>query len=80
MHNEDSRDVHDDILAYRHIARQQRGEQTSATIKLLLETVSSAWSVPKSYLEDNWGDPLSCQLTESSLRVDICTADCEDRT
>jgi hypothetical protein len=27
------------------------------TIELLLETVFSVRSVPKSYLEDNWGDP-----------------------
>jgi hypothetical protein len=27
--------------------------------------VFSIWPVPKSYLEDNWGDPVSYQLTES---------------
>jgi hypothetical protein len=29
--------------------------------------VSSIWSVPRRYLEDNWGDPVfgSCQLTVS---------------
>jgi hypothetical protein len=25
----------------------------------------SAWSLPKSYLEDNWGDPVRCQLKDS---------------
>jgi hypothetical protein len=24
--------------------------------------VFSIWSVPRSYLEDNWGDPVSCVL------------------
>jgi hypothetical protein len=46
------------------VAMQRRREQASTTVELLLETAFSAWSVPKSYLEDNWGDPLSCQLTE----------------
>jgi hypothetical protein len=31
---------------------------------LLLETVSSITSVRSGYKEDNWGDPVSCQLTE----------------
>jgi hypothetical protein len=59
---------------------QQRGEHTSTTIQLLLETLLSnqllgscnscnktietggcfpKWSVPRSYVEDNWGDPVS---------------------
>jgi hypothetical protein len=31
--------------------------------------VFSMWSVLSSYLEDNWGDPVSCQLTESELEI-----------
>jgi hypothetical protein len=27
--------------------------------------VFSSWSVPRSYVEDNWGDPVSCQLNVS---------------
>jgi hypothetical protein len=37
--------------------------------------VFSTWSVPRSYLEDNWGDPVSCQL-----RVEFLTGGCKDRT
>jgi hypothetical protein len=36
-----------------------------------LETaVFSMWSVPRSYLEDNWGDPVSCQLSVDRELVD----------
>jgi hypothetical protein len=38
---------------------------THITIKLLLETVFSTWSVHSGYKEDNWGDPVSCQLKVS---------------
>jgi hypothetical protein len=31
-------------------------------IELLLETVFSVWSVPRSYLEDNRGDPVSAKF------------------
>jgi hypothetical protein len=37
-------------------AMQWRRKYTSIKIELLLEKVFSMWSVPKSYLEDNWGD------------------------
>jgi hypothetical protein len=37
----------------------QRHDKHSSTI---LEAVFSMWSVPSGYLEDNWGDPGSCQL------------------
>jgi hypothetical protein len=30
-----------------------------------VETVCSMWTVPKSYLEDNWGNPVNSQLIES---------------
>jgi hypothetical protein len=33
--------------------------------------VFSVWSMARGYVEDNWGDPVSCQLTESSLKVDL---------
>jgi hypothetical protein len=39
------------------VAMQQRGEHTPTTIQALF----SASSVPRSYLDDNWGDPSSCQ-------------------
>jgi hypothetical protein len=41
------------------VAMQQRGKHASTTIELLLETVFSMWSMPRSYLEDNLGDPVS---------------------
>jgi hypothetical protein len=37
------------------IAMQRHDNHTSTTRELLLETVFSAWSVPSSYLENNWG-------------------------
>jgi hypothetical protein len=42
-------------------------KHASTTIELLLETVFSTFSMPRSYLEDNWGDPevVSCQLLET---------------
>jgi hypothetical protein len=36
------------------IAMQQHGKHASTTIELLLEMVFSMWSMPRSYLEDNW--------------------------
>jgi hypothetical protein len=33
-------------------------------LELLLETVFSTRSMQSGYKEDNWGDPVSCQLTE----------------
>jgi hypothetical protein len=36
---------------------------THTTIVLLLETVFSTWYMQSSYNEDNWGDPVSCQLS-----------------
>jgi hypothetical protein len=30
--------------------------------------VFSLWSVLRSYLEDNWGNPVSCQLRGSAVR------------
>jgi acyl carrier protein phosphodiesterase len=36
--------------------KQRRGKYDSTTIERLLETVFSMWSVPRRYLEDNWGD------------------------
>jgi hypothetical protein len=32
---------------------------TDATVEVLLETTFSAWSVPKSYKEDNWSNQVS---------------------
>jgi hypothetical protein len=44
------------------VAMQRRGKHASTTIELLLETAFSMCSLPRSYLEDNWGDPISRQL------------------
>jgi hypothetical protein len=63
------------------ISRQRIGKHvptatnTNTTIALLLETVFSTPSVQSRYKEDNWSDPVSCQL-----RVEFCKGDCEDRT
>jgi hypothetical protein len=40
------------------VAMQRRGKHSSTKI----EAVFSMWSIPRGYLEDNWGDPGSCQL------------------
>jgi hypothetical protein len=39
------------------VAMQRRAKHSSTT-----EAVFSMWSVPGDYLEDNWGNPGSCQL------------------
>jgi hypothetical protein len=41
------------------VAMQQCGKHASTTKELLLETVFSTKSMPRIYLEDNWGDPVS---------------------
>jgi hypothetical protein len=50
------------------VAMQRRGKHVSTTIVLLLETVFSTRSVQRSYLDDNWGGPVS-----SRMRVQFCT-------
>jgi hypothetical protein len=40
------------------VAVQRRGKHASAAIDLLLETVFYMWSVPRSYLENNLGEPV----------------------
>jgi hypothetical protein len=45
-----------------NVSRQRIGKHVPAamcmhTIELLLETVFPMWSVPRSYLEENWGHP-----------------------
>jgi hypothetical protein len=57
------------------IAMQWHSKHTSTTTELLLETVFSIQSMQRSYLEGNWGNPVSCQL-----KVEFCTEGCEDRT
>jgi hypothetical protein len=37
----------------------------NAATELLLETVFSTWPVQSGYKEDNWDDPVSCQLIKS---------------
>jgi hypothetical protein len=50
------------------VAMQRRGKHGSTTT----EGLFSGWSVPRSYLEDNWDEPVST--------VEFCTGGCEDRT
>jgi hypothetical protein len=40
------------------VAMQRRGKDASKTRELLLEIVFSLWSVQRSYLEENWSDPV----------------------
>jgi hypothetical protein len=56
------------------VAMQRRGKRTSSTI----EVVFSAWSMPRSYLEDNWrysaveGSVVEClPASNRSWRVSI---------
>jgi hypothetical protein len=49
------------------VAMQRHGKHASTTRELPLNTVFAAWSVSKSYLEENWVDPVNCQL-----RHEIC--------
>jgi hypothetical protein len=50
------------------VSRQRIGKHvpaatnTNTTIELLLETAFSIRSVQSGYKEDNWDDPVSCQL------------------
>jgi hypothetical protein len=46
----------------RAVAIQRRGKHASTKIVLLLGKVFSIRSVQTSYLEENWGDPVSRQL------------------
>jgi hypothetical protein len=54
-----------DRQIYRTRYRQRLGKHAPAatnrraTIEILLETWFSTWSVPRSYKEENWGDPVS---------------------
>jgi hypothetical protein len=49
------------------VTMQRRGNHASTTIELLFETVFSAWSMPRRYLEDNWSDLVSNDLRLSRL-------------
>jgi hypothetical protein len=44
---------------------KQRIDKYSSTIWLLLETVFSIWSVQRGYKKDNWGDPISRELSSA---------------
>jgi hypothetical protein len=46
------------------VAMQRRCKHASTTIRGLF----SVWSVPRSYLEENWSNAGSCQLRGSSVR------------
>jgi hypothetical protein len=58
------------------ISRQRMGKHvpaatnTNTARELLLETVFSTRSVQNGYKEDNWGDPVSCQLRELSVVIE----------
>jgi hypothetical protein len=58
-------------------ARQRHGKHASTKTDLLLETVFlfSTGSVERGYKEDNWRDPLNCQL-----KVEFTMGGREDRT
>jgi hypothetical protein len=46
------------------------------TIELLLETLfSTTQSIQSGYKEDNWDGPVSCQLTENELEVQLWRED-----
>jgi hypothetical protein len=57
------------------VSRQRTGKHvpaatsTNRTIDLLLETVFL--SVQSSYKEDNWGDPVSCELISAQEAVKL---------
>jgi hypothetical protein len=53
---------------------QRRGKHTFTTIQLLLETVFSAWSVLRSYLDDSCGDPVSYKALIRSVMSYACPA------
>jgi hypothetical protein len=63
-----------DRRMYQGRFRQRLGKRVPATtnrratIEVLLETSVSTWSVPRSYLEYNWGDPVS-SVRESVKRA-----------
>jgi hypothetical protein len=40
------------------------GSRPRVTMEAQLEAVFSIWSVPRSYLQDTWGDPASYQLSD----------------
>jgi hypothetical protein len=40
------------------------GSRPRVTMEVHLEEVFSMYSVPRSYLEDTWGDPASYQLSD----------------
>jgi hypothetical protein len=50
------------------LAMQRPGKRTSATVELLLETVFSAWSVRRGYLEDKWGGARKSACEEKTRR------------
>jgi hypothetical protein len=54
---------------------QRHDKHASTTRELLFHTVFATRTVPKSYLEDNWGDAVHCQL-----RVKFCAGGCEGST
>jgi uncharacterized protein with von Willebrand factor type A (vWA) domain len=56
------------------VAMERCGKHFSTTIELLLENVLSMWSMLRCYLQDNWGDRVSCQF---QLRVEFYTGGCE---
>jgi hypothetical protein len=52
------------------VALQRRGKHPSTTIELLLETMLFVWSVPRTYLEENSGKPVSSWLKVNLLIED----------
>jgi hypothetical protein len=53
------------------VAMQQHGKHASTVIELLSEMVLSAWSVHRSYLEDNWGNPVKLVVPWQSCHLKV---------
>jgi hypothetical protein len=57
-------ETHNDRTA---VAMQQRCKHASTTIELLLGTVFSSRSVPRNYLDENWGNPVETRVLHRRL-------------
>jgi hypothetical protein len=63
-----------ELLLEKVLCNPLLGSRNSWTTTMEMR-VFSVWSVPRSYHEDNWGDPVSYQLW-----VEFCTGGCDKRT
>jgi hypothetical protein len=53
------------------VAMQRHSKHASTTIELLLEMVFCTQSMQRGYKEDNWGDPVSLELSSTWEAVKI---------